>query len=353
MIDKVRLRDQAAAMGVTVTPEAAEKLDVYAVRLVETNRQVNLTAITDPEGILVKHFLDSLSLAPFLTNGTAEPISLVDVGTGAGFPGVPLAIVCPALRLTLLDSLQKRLTFLEALCGELGIPAALVHARAEEAGRRPDLRERFDIGTARAVAGLPVLCEYLLPLVKPGGRMIAMKGPDGETELKAAARFEAPSNDENGVIRIIRERMGLPFQPECREIAFGSEEYEAELALRDEVLRRPIGRSIADDDLSGEGDFRHIGAFDGNYLVGCMVLRPDAKAVRMAQVAVREEYRSCGIGRAMAGFAEACAREMGASVILLHARKTALGFYEKMGFEETGGEFQELGIPHYPMRKDL
>lgn len=172
-------------------------------------------------------------------------------------------------------------------------------------------------------------------------------------ELKAAARFEAPSNDENGVIRIIRERMGLPFQPECREIAFGSEEYEAELALRDEVLRRPIGRSVADDDLSGEGDFRHIGAFDGNYLVGCMVLRPGAKAVRMAQVAVREEYRGCGIGRAMAGFAEACAREMDASAILIHARKTALGFYEKMGFEKTGGEFQEVGIPHYPMRKDL
>ena len=95
---------------------------------------------------------------------------MVDVGTGAGFPGVPLAIVCPSLRLTLLDSLQKRLTFLESLCGELAIPAALVHARAEEAGRKPELREQFDVARARAVAGLPVLCEYLLPLVKPGGK---------------------------------------------------------------------------------------------------------------------------------------------------------------------------------------
>ena len=172
-------------------------------------------------------------------------------------------------------------------------------------------------------------------------------------ELKAAARFEAPSNDENGVIRIIRERLGLPFQPECRDVEFGSEEYGEELALRDEVLRRPIGQSITDDDLSGEGGFRHIGAFDGNYLVGCMVLRPGAKTVRMAQVAVREEYRGRGVGRAMAEFAEICAREMGADAILLHARKTALGFYEKLGFEETGGEFLELGIPHYPMRKDL
>lgn len=173
MIDTVRLREQAAAMGVTVTPEAAEKLDLYAVRLVETNRNVNLTAITDPEGILVKHFLDSLSLAPLLTEraaGLSRALSLVDVGTGAGFPGVPLAIVCPSLRLTLLDSLQKRLTFLESLCGELAIPAALVHARAEEAGRKPELREQFDVATARAVAGLPVLCEYLLPLVKPGGK---------------------------------------------------------------------------------------------------------------------------------------------------------------------------------------
>lgn len=191
MIDTVRLREQAAAMGVTVTPEAAEKLDLYAVRLVETNRNVNLTAITDPEGILVKHFLDSLSLAPLLTEraaGLSGALSLVDVGTGAGFPGVPLAIVCPSLRLTLLDSLQKRLTFLESLCGELAIPAALVHARAEEAGRKPELREQFDVATARAVAGLPVLCEYLLPLVKPGGQMIAMKGPDGEAELADAAR---------------------------------------------------------------------------------------------------------------------------------------------------------------------
>ncbi len=230
MIDKVRLRDQAAAMGVTVTPEAAEKLDVYAVRLVETNRQVNLTAITDPEGILVKHFLDSLSLAPFLTNGTAEPISLVDVGTGAGFPGVPLAIVCPALRLTLLDSLQKRLTFLEALCGELGIPAALVHARAEEAGRRPDLRERFDIATARAVAGLSVLCEYLLPLVKPGGRMIAMKGPDGETELKAAARAVALLGGRAGAVK----RLTMPPAPEP-----GEETAERQLLQVDKIGSTP------------------------------------------------------------------------------------------------------------------
>ena len=203
MIDTVRLREQAAAMGVTVTPEAAEKLDLYAVRLVETNRNVNLTAITDPEGILVKHFLDSLSLAPLLTEraaGLSRALSLVDVGTGAGFPGVPLAIV---------DSLQKRLTFLESLCGELAIPAALVHARAEEAGRKPELREQFDVATARAVAGLPVLCEYLLPLVKPGGQMIAMKGPDGEAELADAARAISLLGGRSGTAK----RLTLPPAP--------------------------------------------------------------------------------------------------------------------------------------------
>ena len=187
MIDTVRLREQAAAMGVSVTPDTAEKFDLYAARLVETNRRVNLTAITDPEGILVKHFLDSLTLAPLLAERSAAALSLIDVGTGAGFPGVPLALVCPGRKLTLLDALQKRLTFLEGLCRELAVPAALIHARAEEAGRRPALRDQFDVATARAVAGLPVLCEYLLPLVKPGGRMVAMTGPDGESELVAAA----------------------------------------------------------------------------------------------------------------------------------------------------------------------
>ena len=151
MIDTVRLREQAAALGVSLSPETAERFDLYAARLVETNRQMNLTAITDPEGILVKHFLDSLTLAPLLAEQPGESLSLIDVGTGAGFPGVPLALVCPGLRLTLLDALQKRLTFLDGLCRELAVPVTLIHARAEEAGRRPALREQFDIAAARAI----------------------------------------------------------------------------------------------------------------------------------------------------------------------------------------------------------
>lgn len=185
MIDRILLQDTAAGLGVTVDDTAAERLDVYARLLVEWNERMNLTAITDPIGIVLKHFVDSLSAAPLLPTG---PFSLIDVGTGAGFPGVPLAILRGDMRLTLLDSLNKRLIFLEELCRAVGVSAVRVHARAEEGGRDPMLREQFDVATARAVAALPVLCELCLPFVKVGGRFIAMKGPDGDREQQEAAR---------------------------------------------------------------------------------------------------------------------------------------------------------------------
>ncbi|MBQ8751910.1 MAG: 16S rRNA (guanine(527)-N(7))-methyltransferase RsmG, partial [Clostridia bacterium] len=185
MLDTTKLITLAAEYGAALTPEQAERFDVYARLLVEWNEKMNLTAITDPEGMLVKHFVDSLTLAPFLPEGG---FSLIDVGTGAGFPGVPVAILRPDCRLTLLDSLNKRLTFLETLCREVGVTATRVHARAEEGGRQAALRDRFDVATARAVAGLPLLCEYCLPFVKPGGRFLALKGPDGEAELVSAKK---------------------------------------------------------------------------------------------------------------------------------------------------------------------
>lgn len=184
MIDKGLLIAAAAEMGVTVDEAAAERLDIYARLLVEWNERMNLTAITDPTGIVIKHFADSLSIAPLLPEGT---FSLIDVGTGAGFPGVPLAIVRGDMRLTLLDSLNKRLLFLEELCRAVGVEATRIHARAEEGGRDAALREQFDVATARAVAALPVLCELCLPFVRVGGRFIAMKGPDGDREAEAAA----------------------------------------------------------------------------------------------------------------------------------------------------------------------
>ncbi len=185
MIDVDLLRQVTAPYGVTLTDAACEKLDTYARLLVEWNEKMNLTAITAPDEVVVKHFADSLTALPLLPE--REGLSLIDVGTGAGFPGIPLAIARPDLRLTLLDSLNKRLTFLQAVCEAVGLAAQTVHARAEEGGRNPALRERFDVATARAVAALPTLSEYCLPFVKQGGRFIALKGPESETEATAAA----------------------------------------------------------------------------------------------------------------------------------------------------------------------
>lgn len=185
MIDGKRLIALSAEYGVTLTAEQAERCDAYAALLVEWNQKMNLTGITDPEGMLVKHFLDSFTAARFLPDGA---FTLIDVGTGAGFPGVPLAILRPDCTLTLLDSLQKRLIFLDTVCTALSLPARRIHARAEEAGRDPLFREQFDVATARAVASLPLLCEYCLPFVRPGGSFIALKGPDAPAETEAAAR---------------------------------------------------------------------------------------------------------------------------------------------------------------------
>lgn len=184
MIDKDLLRRLAAAYAVELDNVACDKLDTYAALLVEWNERMNLTAITDPVGVVVKHFADSLTAVQFLPQ--TKGFSLIDVGTGAGFPGIPLAVVRPDMRLTLLDSLNKRLVFLEEVCRVLDIPVQRVHARAEEGGHKPELREQFDVATARAVAALPVLLEYCLPFVRPGGRFVAMKGPDSDEEYRAA-----------------------------------------------------------------------------------------------------------------------------------------------------------------------
>lgn len=165
---------------------ALERLSFYGDFLAEYNQKVNLTAITDPEGILVKHFEDSLALLPYLPE--EKTISLADVGTGAGFPGVVLLIARPDLSLTLIEATEKKLRFLELLLSHLSFSAQLCHRRAEEAGRDPAFREAFDAVSARAVASLPILSEYCLPLVKPGGRFLAMKSMLAQKELADSRR---------------------------------------------------------------------------------------------------------------------------------------------------------------------
>ena len=186
MIDRDRLVAWGEENNLEITGRQADQLDRYSQLLMEWNEKMNLTAITDPEGVLVKHLMDSLTVLRSLP-AAGEKVRLIDVGTGAGFPGIPLAVMREELELTLLDSLNKRLVFLEAVCRALGLEARCVHARAEEAGRQKAHREKYNVATARAVAALPALCEYCLPLVVPGGVFLAMKGPDGEREAQEAA----------------------------------------------------------------------------------------------------------------------------------------------------------------------
>ena len=173
--------EKCASFGVNIDKATDEKLRIYALALLEWNEKMNLTAITEPSEVVYKHFYDCIL---FLKNvEIKQGAKIVDVGTGAGFPGMVLKIVRPDINLTLLDSLNKRLIFLEDVLKRVGLTAELLHSRAEEAGQNKAYRESFDIATARAVAPMNVLCEYCLPLVKKGGMFIAMKGPGMSDEL--------------------------------------------------------------------------------------------------------------------------------------------------------------------------
>ena len=174
------------AKGVLVDDTAKERLIKYADLLREWNEKINLTAITDPEGIVVKHFLDSALLLTEVD--LPKGAKIVDVGTGAGFPGMVVKILRPDLDVTLMDGLNKRLVFLNEVAAQLGLEVKTVHFRAEEAGKKPEFRENFDLVTARAVAELRTLYEYCLPRVRVGGVFCAMKGPSGADELKTASK---------------------------------------------------------------------------------------------------------------------------------------------------------------------
>lgn len=203
MINKALLKASAAAYGVNLNDTALDRFDIYAEQLVSWNEKINLTAITEPDDIVIKHFVDSLVLLGKID--IPKGASVLDVGTGAGFPGLVLKIARPDLDITLLDSTGKKLNVIRNICealgfatdeqapaDEYGIPnygmdkeaVHIIHARAEEAAQQKEFRQQFQYVTSRAVADLPVLSELCLGFVKITGYFIAMKGPDGQEEMR-------------------------------------------------------------------------------------------------------------------------------------------------------------------------
>ncbi len=207
---------------ITLTENQYEQFQKYFELLAEWNKKMNLTAITDESGVALKHFADSLSLLNFVD--IPQNSSLADVGTGAGFPGVVLKIARPDIKLTLIDSLNKRLVFLGEVCAQLGIEAELIHSRAEDGARDEKLRESFDFAVSRAVARMNVLSEYCLPYVKVGGAFCAMKGAQANEEFKESLNaintlggklenkyfFELPENGGERAIAVVRKVRNTP-----------------------------------------------------------------------------------------------------------------------------------------------
>lgn len=181
---KSLVKKKCAAIGVELSDFQCGQFEKYFELLIEWNKKINLTRIVEPEEVALKHFADSLTLLKHAE--VKNSAKVVDVGTGAGFPGIPLKIARPDISLTLLDSLNKRLIFLGEVCDNLEIEAELVHARAEEGGQNPLYREKFDLAVSRAVARLNTLSEYCMPFVKVGGIFAAMKGPELDEELGEA-----------------------------------------------------------------------------------------------------------------------------------------------------------------------
>ncbi len=173
--------EEAQKINIELDKNQIEKFYKYMELLIEWNEKINLTAITNRKDILVKHFIDSLTIQRYLGNA----VNIIDVGTGAGFPGIPIKIINPNLKVVLVDSLNKRINFLQEVIKKLNLDnIEVIHARAEDLGQNKKYRETFDIVTSRAVANMSVLSEYLLPLAKVSGKCICMKGSDVEEELE-------------------------------------------------------------------------------------------------------------------------------------------------------------------------
>jgi 16S rRNA (guanine527-N7)-methyltransferase len=210
-------------LGISLSDEQLRAFRTYEDLLLEWNRRISLTAITGRENVRTKHFLDSLSCRKVLTPQPGTRI--IDIGTGAGFPGVPLKILCPEIRLTLVDSVGKKTDFCRRLVNRLGlINVTVIQARAEEVGRDPAHRGAYQWALARAVADLSVLAEYLLPLVTVGGRILAQKGAGGPAEVRSASKalnilggavehvesVDLPGIDETRYLIVIRKSAATP-----------------------------------------------------------------------------------------------------------------------------------------------
>lgn len=179
------LKNRLVDFSINVDETMLDRFEKYRQILVEYNQHMNLTGITEQREVYIKHFLDSVAI--FKNGYIADDLSVIDVGTGAGFPGLPLKICNPKIKLTLLDSLNKRINFLKTVGQELGLnEIEYVHGRAEDIAQKPEHREKYDIATARAVASLPVLLELCVPYVKIGGFFICLKGPSVDIELGQA-----------------------------------------------------------------------------------------------------------------------------------------------------------------------
>lgn len=177
------LRQGIKNFGIEVNDQMISDLKTYREILVDWNQKMNLTGIEEEKEVFIKHFLDSISA---VSNGyIKDGISLIDVGTGAGFPGLPLKICLQNIKLTLLDSLNKRINFLQEVSNTVNLKdVEFIHGRAEDFGKDSDYREQYDIATARAVAGLPILMEFCVPFVKVGGYFVCLKGPNANLELE-------------------------------------------------------------------------------------------------------------------------------------------------------------------------
>lgn len=216
-----KMKKRGEKLNFHFSVEQLEQFFVYMNLLIEWNEKINLTAIIEPEEIILKHFIDSITILKNIEDNS----KIVDVGTGAGFPGIPLGIMNPTLKITLVDSLNKRLIFLQEVINNIKLEnIELIHARAEEFGQNKKYREYFDISTSRAVANLSTLSEYLIPLVKIDGKIISMKASEANTEINDAKKaievlggeieqieeFNLPQSDIGRTIIIIKKLKHTP-----------------------------------------------------------------------------------------------------------------------------------------------